>query len=124
MVPGWQISPSFARAMSPPPYELPTLPVVEQRPAPQRARLVRRARGLAWLGVGWHALEAAIAIGAGLAAGSIGARRLRRRLARRGLRRVRRALAPGGRARDLRRGGATRPAADRDLVLRHRRVRR
>jgi divalent metal cation (Fe/Co/Zn/Cd) transporter len=57
--------------MSPPSYELPTLPVVEHRPAPQRARLVRRARGLAWLGVGWHALEAAIAIGAGLAAGSI-----------------------------------------------------
>jgi divalent metal cation (Fe/Co/Zn/Cd) transporter len=71
MVPGGQTGPPIARAMSPPSYELPTLPVVEQRPAPQRARLVRRARGLAWLGVGWHALEAAIAIGAGLAAGSI-----------------------------------------------------
>jgi divalent metal cation (Fe/Co/Zn/Cd) transporter len=34
-------------------------------------RLVRRARFLAWLGIGWHALEAAVAIGAGVAAGSI-----------------------------------------------------
>jgi divalent metal cation (Fe/Co/Zn/Cd) transporter len=38
---------------------------------PQRARLVSRARLLAWLGIGWHAIEAAIAVGAGLAAGSI-----------------------------------------------------
>jgi divalent metal cation (Fe/Co/Zn/Cd) transporter len=36
-----------------------------------RARLVRRAKLLAWLGVGWHAIEASIAVGAGLAAGSI-----------------------------------------------------
>jgi divalent metal cation (Fe/Co/Zn/Cd) transporter len=61
--------------MSPGSSELPTLPLVEPGPvlpAPgERARLVRRARGLAWLGVGWHALEAAIAIAAGLAAGSI-----------------------------------------------------
>jgi divalent metal cation (Fe/Co/Zn/Cd) transporter len=34
-------------------------------------RLVRRAKQLAWLGVGWHGVEAAIAIGAGLVAGSI-----------------------------------------------------
>jgi divalent metal cation (Fe/Co/Zn/Cd) transporter len=33
--------------------------------------LVRRARALAWLGVGWHGIEAAIAIGAGAVAGSI-----------------------------------------------------
>jgi divalent metal cation (Fe/Co/Zn/Cd) transporter len=33
--------------------------------------LVRRARFLAWLGIGWHAVEAAIAVGAGVAAGSI-----------------------------------------------------
>jgi divalent metal cation (Fe/Co/Zn/Cd) transporter len=40
--------------------------------APEReALLVRRARLLAWLGIGWHGIEAAIAIGAGLAAGSI-----------------------------------------------------
>jgi divalent metal cation (Fe/Co/Zn/Cd) transporter len=57
--------------MNPASYELPTLPLDAPGPPPQRARLVRRARGLAWLGVGWHALEAAIAIGAGLAAGSI-----------------------------------------------------
>ncbi len=35
------------------------------------ARLVRRAKILAWLGVGWHGIEAAVAVGAGLAAGSI-----------------------------------------------------
>jgi divalent metal cation (Fe/Co/Zn/Cd) transporter len=37
----------------------------------ERDRLVRRAKQLAWLGVGWHGIEAAIAIGAGLVAGSI-----------------------------------------------------
>jgi divalent metal cation (Fe/Co/Zn/Cd) transporter len=37
----------------------------------ERARLVRRAKILAWLGVGWHGIEAAVAVGAGLAAGSI-----------------------------------------------------
>src|SRR3954462_13051496 len=36
-----------------------------------RAALVRRARALAWLGVSWHVVEAAIAILAGLAASSI-----------------------------------------------------
>ena len=34
-------------------------------------RLVRRARLLAWVGVGWHVAETAIAIAAGLAASSI-----------------------------------------------------
>src|SRR4051794_16668242 len=38
--------------------------------APERARLVRRARLLAWLGLAWHAVEAAVAIGAGIAAAS------------------------------------------------------
>jgi divalent metal cation (Fe/Co/Zn/Cd) transporter len=51
------------------------LPIVVAPPAPAsgegRARLVRRARALAWLGIGWHAAEAAIAILAGLAASSI-----------------------------------------------------
>jgi divalent metal cation (Fe/Co/Zn/Cd) transporter len=49
------------------------LPVATPRPAPdrERPRLVRRARFLAWLGIGWHAVEAAIAVGAGIAAGSI-----------------------------------------------------
>jgi divalent metal cation (Fe/Co/Zn/Cd) transporter len=36
-----------------------------------RAKLVRRARLLAWGGLTWHVAEAAIAIGAGVAAGSI-----------------------------------------------------
>lgn len=37
----------------------------------ERQKLVRRARLLAWLGVGWHGIEAAVAVGAGLAASSI-----------------------------------------------------
>lgn len=37
----------------------------------ERQRLVRRAKLLAWLGIGWHGIEAAVAIGAGLVAGSI-----------------------------------------------------
>lgn len=40
-------------------------------PALDRARLVRRARLLAWLGTWWHLAEFAIALGAGLAAGSV-----------------------------------------------------
>jgi divalent metal cation (Fe/Co/Zn/Cd) transporter len=36
-----------------------------------QAKLVRQARMLAWLGVGWHGIEAAIAVGAGIVAGSI-----------------------------------------------------
>jgi divalent metal cation (Fe/Co/Zn/Cd) transporter len=39
--------------------------------AADRPALVRRARALAWLGIGWHVVEAAIAIAAGLAASSI-----------------------------------------------------
>jgi divalent metal cation (Fe/Co/Zn/Cd) transporter len=57
------------------PVELPTLPVVAPgapaTPSAERARLVRRARLLAWIGLGWHGIEAAVAIGAGIAAGSI-----------------------------------------------------
>lgn len=58
------------------PVELPTLPLTQAPAATpaetgERARLVRRARTLAWLGVGWHGIEAAIAVGAGVAAGSI-----------------------------------------------------
>ena len=50
-----------------------TLPVIVDRPpaAFERARLVARARLLAWLGIAWHAIEAAVAVAAGLAAGSI-----------------------------------------------------
>jgi divalent metal cation (Fe/Co/Zn/Cd) transporter len=39
--------------------------------APERDRLIKRAKLLAWVGVGWHGIEAAIAIGAGIVAGSI-----------------------------------------------------
>jgi divalent metal cation (Fe/Co/Zn/Cd) transporter len=53
--------------MSTQPIQLSTKP---QKTA-ERERLVRRAKQLAWLGVGWHGIEAAIAIGAGLIAGSI-----------------------------------------------------
>jgi divalent metal cation (Fe/Co/Zn/Cd) transporter len=46
--------------------ELKVLPRAGPRP-----ELVRRARLLAWLGLGWHVVEALVAVGAGLAAGSI-----------------------------------------------------
>jgi divalent metal cation (Fe/Co/Zn/Cd) transporter len=36
-----------------------------------RAQLVRRARLLAWIGLGWHGVEAAVAIAAGVVAGSV-----------------------------------------------------
>jgi divalent metal cation (Fe/Co/Zn/Cd) transporter len=41
------------------------------RPSAERSRLERRARALAWGGIAWHVVEFAIAIGAGIAAGSI-----------------------------------------------------
>jgi len=47
------------------------LPTVRLAPPSRRAPLVRRAKLLAWLGLGWHAIEAAIAITAGVFAGSI-----------------------------------------------------
>src|SRR5689334_2897343 len=46
-------------------------PVAGGVSAGERARLVRRARMLAWLGLGWHVVEAAVAIGAGIAASSV-----------------------------------------------------
>jgi len=47
-------------------------PAVPARPAPaERSRLERRTRLLAWGGIGWHVVEFAIAIVAGLVAGSI-----------------------------------------------------
>ncbi len=36
-----------------------------------RRRIERRARALAWIGIAWHVVEFAIAVGAGVAAGSI-----------------------------------------------------
>lgn len=60
------------------PAELPVVPVAPARAAAagvaggrRREQLVRRARLLAWSGVGWHVAEAAIAIAAGLAATSV-----------------------------------------------------
>lgn len=48
------------------------VPVPPVAPPPvERARLERRARLLAWGGIGWHVVEFAIALAAGLAAGSI-----------------------------------------------------
>jgi len=47
---------------------LPVLPVAPA--APPRQALVRRARSLAWLGLGWHVIEAAVAIAAGVVAAS------------------------------------------------------
>ncbi len=47
------------------------LPVAVPASGPTRSGLVARARLLARLGIAWHAIEAAIAIAAGVAAGSI-----------------------------------------------------
>jgi divalent metal cation (Fe/Co/Zn/Cd) transporter len=54
--------------------QLPVLPMATVPDAPasaQRARFVRRARQLAWVGLGWHLIEAAVALAAGVAAGSV-----------------------------------------------------
>ena len=48
-----------------------SLPLVQVGASVDRDRWIRRARLLAWLGVGWHAIEATVAIGAGVVAGSI-----------------------------------------------------
>jgi divalent metal cation (Fe/Co/Zn/Cd) transporter len=51
---------------------LPTLPLVAPRPAGgEREKHEQRARLLAWGGIGWHVAEFAIALAAGLAAGSV-----------------------------------------------------
>lgn len=47
------------------------LPLITPQASEERERLVRRAKLLAWWGVGWHAIEATVAIGAGVVAGSI-----------------------------------------------------
>src|SRR3954469_11199926 len=48
------------------------LPLLQVTPgADERARWVRRAQLLAWVGVGWHFVEAAVAIAAGIVAGSV-----------------------------------------------------
>jgi divalent metal cation (Fe/Co/Zn/Cd) transporter len=57
--------------MSPPSLEatLPGLGAVAR--APDRTTLARRARLLSWLSLGWMTIEGAVAIGAGIVAGSI-----------------------------------------------------
>src|SRR3954449_13002619 len=52
------------------PSVLPSLPVAHAHQG-DRVRLVRRAKLLARLGVAWHGIEATVAIGAGIVAGSI-----------------------------------------------------
>ena len=47
------------------------IPLGAIRPWAERNRLERRARLLAWGGIAWHVVEFGIAIGAGIAAGSI-----------------------------------------------------
>ncbi len=44
---------------------------IQRLASPERERLERRARLLAWGGNAWHLIEFAIAIGAGIAAGSV-----------------------------------------------------
>jgi divalent metal cation (Fe/Co/Zn/Cd) transporter len=57
---------------SPPLPILPVAPAHALAPAEEQRRpLVRRARALAWLGLGWHVVEAAVAIMAGVVAGSV-----------------------------------------------------
>jgi divalent metal cation (Fe/Co/Zn/Cd) transporter len=51
--------------------ELRALPVSTIDSELERGTLVMRAKLLAWLGIAWHAIEALIAIAAGVAAGSI-----------------------------------------------------
>jgi divalent metal cation (Fe/Co/Zn/Cd) transporter len=53
-------------------FELPVIQASAPSVAgPERGALVRRARALAWFGIGWHVIEAAVAILAGLAASSV-----------------------------------------------------
>jgi divalent metal cation (Fe/Co/Zn/Cd) transporter len=54
-----------------PSTSLPIAVVAGGQPSPERDRLVRRARLLAWVGLAWHLVEAAVAIAAGVVAGSV-----------------------------------------------------
>src|SRR3954469_1940480 len=48
------------------------LPVLQVTPPPsRRVALVKRVRLLAWLGLGWHVIEAGVAIAAGIVASSV-----------------------------------------------------
>ena len=50
---------------------VPTTPIPPLVIGSERAALEKRARTLAWVGIGWHVAEFAVAIAAGVAAGSI-----------------------------------------------------
>ncbi len=50
---------------------LPMAPKVAPLASVEHERLVARAQRLAWFGLGWHLLEAAVAIAAGVTAGSV-----------------------------------------------------
>ena len=51
--------------------ELPILQVARPTASRPRAPLVRRARHLAWVGLGWHGIETGVSIAAGVVAGSV-----------------------------------------------------
>jgi divalent metal cation (Fe/Co/Zn/Cd) transporter len=52
--------------------QLPALPMASvPEVSARRPHFVRRARQLAWLGLGWHLIEAGVALAAGVAAGSV-----------------------------------------------------
>ena len=54
------------------PLELsPVAPAPRPPAVPERDRLIRRARALSWLSLGWMAIEGAVAIGAAIVAGSV-----------------------------------------------------
>lgn len=58
--------------MSAKPGRLPILRVDRPRAASRpRAQLIRHARLLAWIGLGWHGIEAGVAIASGVIAGSV-----------------------------------------------------
>ena len=57
--------------MSARPAPLPTVLTIVPSRDVAREHLVRRARFLAWVGLMWHAVEAGVAVAAGVAAGSI-----------------------------------------------------
>jgi divalent metal cation (Fe/Co/Zn/Cd) transporter len=51
--------------------QMPAAPPAIDLVGPGRERLVRRTRLLAWVGLGWHLIEATVAIAAGVVAGSV-----------------------------------------------------
>jgi divalent metal cation (Fe/Co/Zn/Cd) transporter len=54
-----------------PTLDLPQVVEVGAAGAPERRRLVRRAKGLSWLSLAWMTVEGAVAVTAGLIAGSV-----------------------------------------------------